>query len=172
MTDHWFIVHDLMAYEQHDDMICCKAKVVNGKRKRPMRTQFKKMDLGDTFVYYAAGSYAIVGTFRLTSFSKYFSDDVWPDVFVRKMEPYKMPPKGKYLDMKKLLFESDFEFEMFPEKEKWSLSLWGKTVKKISKNDFDKFLNNLQNEKYLVSMNDVRTPITVWQKSVGNKRAR
>jgi len=170
MTDHWFIVHDLMAYEQHDDMICCKARNVESKRKRPMRTQFKRMELGDTFVYYAAGSYTIVGIFRVISYSTYFSDDVWPDVFVRKMEPYKMPPKGKYLDIKKLLFESDYEFEMFPKKEKWSMPLWGKTVKKISKNDFDKFLDNLQNEKYLVSLDDVRIPVTMWQKSFGNKR--
>jgi len=170
MEDYWFVVHDLMAYNQHQDMICCKAKTMEFNRKRPMRMFFKKMQIGDQFVYYAAASYAIVGIFKIKSHAEYYSDSVWPDVFVRQIEPYIMPPKGKYLDIKKILFEDSNEFDIFPDKEKWSLSLWGKTVKKLSESDFDIFRRNIDNKKYLVSEDDVRVPITMWQKSVGNKK--
>ena len=112
-----------MAYKQHSDMICCKAREINFGKKRPVRALFKKMEMGDLFVYYAAGSYAIVGIFKVTSHSEHFSDHVWPDVFVRKIKPYKMPPKGRYLDMKKLLYESDNVFEIFQEKEKRSMCM-------------------------------------------------
>ena len=168
MTDHWFVVHDLMAYGQHSDMICCKS-TVGSSWKKPLRSLFKKMEIGDPLVYYAAGSYAIVGIFKIVSHSEYFSDDVWPDVFARKIKPHLMPPRKSYLDIKKLLFESEYEFDIFPDKDRWSLSLWGKTIKKLSKSDYDIFRKNIGNKKYLVSTDDVRVPITVWQKSVGNK---
>jgi len=169
MTDHWFVVHDLMAYGQHSDMICCKSRTVSSVWKRPKRVLFKKMELNDSFVYYAAASYAIIGIFKIVSHAEYFSDEVWPDVFVRRIKPYIMPPKGKYLDIKKLLFESEYEFDIFPDKDRWSLSLWGKTVKKLSRSDYGIFRKNIGNEKYLVSTDDVKVPVTAWQKSVGNK---
>ena len=170
MTDYWFVVHDLMAYRQHSDMICCKARTIDSNWKRPMRVFFKKMGLSDPFVYYAAGSYAIVGIFKIASHSEYFSDEVWPDVFVRRIKPYIMPPKGKFLDIKKLLFESEYEFDIFPDRDRWSLSLWGKTLKKLSRSDYDIFRKNIGNERYLVSTDDVKVPVTMWQKSVGNKK--
>jgi len=170
MTDCWFVIHDLMAYRQHSDMICCKSRTVGSNWKKPFRSLFKKMEIGDPLVYYAAGSYAIVGIFKIVSHSEYFSDDVWPDVFARKIKPHLMPPRGSYLDMKKLLFKSNYQFDMFPEKEKWSMPLWGKTVKKLSKSDYGIFVKNIDVKKFLVTQNKVKIPVTFWQKSVGNKR--
>jgi len=169
MTDYWFVVHDLMAYGQHADLICCKARTIDSQRKKPLMPSFKKMGLGDQIVYYAAGSFAVIGIFKITSHSEYFSDDVWPDVFVRRIVPIVMPPKGKYMHLKKLLFESDYDFDIFPNKEQWHTGLRGKTLRKITKLDFDKFRKNMRNEKFLVSEDEVKIPVTVWQKSIGNE---
>lgn len=172
MVDFWFVVHDLMAYSQHGDMICCKeSRNDSTRRRKPRQILFKKMKSGDKMVYYAAGSYAVVGIFEIVSDMEYFSDDRWKNVFVRKIRPFKMPPKNHYMHIKKLLFDSDYKFDIFPNKELWHTALRGKTVKHLSITDFDIFLRNIDNEKYLVNKKDTKVPVTVWQRDMGNRQS-
>lgn len=169
MVNYWFIVHDLMAYSQHKDMICCKS--INSdykKMRKPRQRMFKKINVGDKIVYYAAGSYAVVGIFEITSDMEFFSDDVWEKVFVHQIKPFKMPLQDHYLHIKKLLFDSDHTFDIFPNKELWHTALRGKTVKSLSPTDYEVFLNNLNEKKYLVNKKDTKVPVTVWQRSMGH----
>ena len=165
MTNYWFVIHDIMAYQQHNDMICCKARSTESKIRRPRMPSFKKMELGDEILYYAAGSYVFIGIFKVTSHSEYFSDELWEDVFVRKIEPLIMPPRGKYPHIKKILFESDYKFDIFPIPDLWHATLRGKTLRKISKSDFEKFSQCFDNKKFLVTEDEIKIPITVWQKN-------
>jgi len=132
---------------------------------------FKKINVGDKIVYYAAGSYAIVGIFEITSGMEFFSDDVWNKVFTYKIKPFKMPMTGHYLHIKKLLFDSDYEFDMFPNKHLWHTALRGKTMKSLSPPDYEIFLNSLDNQKYLIRKEDTKVPVTVWQRKMGHHQS-
>ena len=119
---------------------------------------FRKIRKGDKIVYYAAGSYVILGIFTVKSDMEYYSDKIWPNVFVRKIEPDLLPPKGKYLHIKKLLFESNYTFDVFPNKRLWHTALRGKTLKRLTKADYDKFGRNLSESRFLVSRDKTRRP--------------
>ena len=99
------------------------------------------------------------------------SDEMWPSVFVRQIEPDLLPPKGKYLHIKKLLFESNYEFDIFPNKRLWHTALRGKTLKNITKSDYDKFRRNLNESRFLVRRNEIKIPVTAWQRSQGHNEA-
>ena len=172
MTSYYFVVHDMMAYFQHGDMICCKIRPeTEPKQLKPKQPMFRKIRKGDKIVYYAAGSYVILGIFIVRSDMEYYSDVMWPSVFVRQIEPDLLPPKGEYLHIKKLLFESNYRFDIFPNKRLWHTALRGKTLKNITKLDYDKFRRNLNESRFLVRRNEIKIPVTTWQRSQGHNEA-
>ncbi len=172
MVSYYFVIHDMMAHFQHGDMICCKIHPeTEPKQLKPKQQMFRKIRRGDKIVYYAAGSYVILGLFTVKSDMEYYSDDMWPSVFVRKIEPDLLPPKGKYLHIKKILFESNYRFDVFPDKRLWHTALRGKTLKRLTKADYDKFGRNLSESRFLVSRDEIRIPVTAWQRSQGHHQA-
>ena len=172
MVSYYFLVHDMMVYFQHGDMICCKiATETEPKQLKPRQLMFRKIRKGDKIVYYAAGSYVILGIFTVKSDMEYYSDKIWPNVFVRKIEPGLLPPKGKYLHIKKLLFESNYTFDVFPNKRLWHTALRGKTLKSLTEADYERFRRSLSESRFLVRKNEIKIPVTTWQRSQGHKQA-
>ncbi|MBW2995174.1 hypothetical protein KY312_02390, partial [Candidatus Woesearchaeota archaeon] len=61
----WFVIHDLLAYSQHKDMIGNVVKTTGVKQ--PKSAAFSNIEKGDTIVYYAAKDYVVVGIFQVIS---------------------------------------------------------------------------------------------------------
>ncbi|MGH9910348.1 MAG: EVE domain-containing protein [Nitrososphaerales archaeon] len=166
MSTFWFVIHDLMSFAQHKDMIACKvSNDSTPNRKKPKQPMFRKIRPGDKVVYYATGSYVIVGIFEIVSNMEFFSSNTWKNVFIYKIKPFKMPPSETHLDMKKILFDSNFKFDLFPSKSIWHTAFRGKTVRLLSQSDYEIFLRNINNEKYLISKIDTKMPTRVWHSS-------
>ena len=97
----WFVVHDLLAYSQHQDMI---GNVVRTSGvKQPKSNLFAEISKGDLIVYYATKDYVVVGIFKVVSDMEYLPDDPnWKEIMVYRIKPVELPPLGNYLDFKKL----------------------------------------------------------------------
>lgn len=59
--NRWFVVHDLLAYSQHEDMIGNVVKAPG--LKQPKYPAFAEIQKGDHIVYYATQDSVIVGIF-------------------------------------------------------------------------------------------------------------
>jgi len=98
--NHWFVVHDLKAYEQHHDLIGCKVR--QSGVQEPKFSQFGEIRKGDKVVYYATGNHVIVGIFDVVSDMVYLSDDsYWKEMMVYRIKPTEMPAENYYVDFNK-----------------------------------------------------------------------
>jgi len=168
--NYWFIIHDLLAYEQHSDMIGCTVR--SPGEKKPKFSQFAEIRIGDKIVYYATKDYVIVGLFDVVSDMGYVaSDQAWGEDVVYKIRPFRLPPEGYYLDFKQLLKKESFQLSIFPDKKKWAMYLQGKTCRPLSKEDFDLIADNLNNEELLKDRTEIVVRPTTWHKRLERKKA-
>ena len=168
LLNKWFVVHDLLAYQQHPDLIsniAMKTRVMKPKFKN-----FGKIQQGDLIAYYATKDNIIVGVFKVTSEIYYLHQDpYWGDVMVFDIEPFKMPPKGKYLDFKKVVTDPDAHFDIFPAKNRWGTYIQGKTCLSLSEMDYSIIENAFSQEKFMRDINKIKISPTRWHKKYGKK---
>jgi len=158
---YWFVVHDLMAYSQHNDMIGCRVKE-KGLRT-PKFAQFAEIQKGDKIVYYATRDKVVVGIFDVVSDMEYLANDpYWNEIIVFSIKPIDMPPEGYYLDFKKFIDDENVQLSLFPKKKIWARYLQGKTCRKLTQNDFEKMRSYLQKSNYLVETKMLKLKKTRW----------
>ncbi len=156
----WLIIHNLVAYEQHGDLIGCRIK--RSGRHKPRSKNFAEIAIGDKVVYYAARSKVIVGVFITTSKMRFFPE--WNAMVIEVM-PNKMPRKDYYVDFRKALFaEQDSQFDLFPIKERWYGYLQGQTIRKLTEHDFQIICSYLDKKEYLIDKKELSIKGTQWNR--------
>ena len=164
--NRWFVVHDLLAYKQHPDMI---GNVVRKSGvPKPKFSKFDEIQKGDLVVYYATRDMVVVGIFEVVSDIEYLpSDPDWKEIMVYKIRPVELPVLGNYLDFKKLIADSTVQFDMFPKKKSWGTYLQGKTCKLLTERDFLLIKDVLSKSEYLKSISEVEVKATRWHRKYG-----
>ena len=160
----WFVIHDLLSYNQHKDLIgnIVKAQGV----EQPRSFAFSNIKKGDIVVYYASKDYVITGIFEVTSNLEYSEDDPqWQEVMIYKIKPLEMPPEGKYLDFKKLVKDVKIKFDLFPDKSIWGSYLHGKTCILLTDRDYLTIKNTFLNKAYLKRIEDITVTATKGHKN-------
>ena len=161
--NYWFIVHDLKAYGQHNDMIGCRVKQPGVHE--PWFRQFAEIKKGDRVIYYATKNNVVVGIFDIVSDIKYLANDShWNEIMVYTIKPAEMPPDGYYLDFKKALLNKTARFDLFPKIEKWYAYLQGKTCRKLTDRDYLIIKDYLKKPEYLIKIGEVKVKETKWHK--------
>jgi hypothetical protein len=162
--NYWFIVHDLKAYEQHNDMIGCRVKQAG--IPEPWFRQFAEIKKGDKVVYYTTKNNVVVGIFDVASDITYLPNDPhWGEIIVYKIKPAEMPIEGFYLDFKKtLITDKAVKFDLFPKKGKWYTYLQGKTCRKLTEHDYLIIKEYMKIPEYLVKKGEVEVKETKWHK--------
>ena len=165
---YWFIVHDLLAYSQHSDMIGNVVKAPG--LKQPKFHSFCEIQKGDIVVYYATKDYVIPGIFEITTDMEYLdNDEHWKEIMVYRITPIVTPPPGKYLSLKKLIKDPKVTFDMFPNKKKWGGPLQGKTCTLLTEKDYLVIKNAMSNPAYLKNINEIKVTSTKWHEEHGKK---
>jgi len=156
---YWFVIHDLLAYRQHQYMIGNKVKAP--RMKWPKSPSFADIGKGDLIVYYATRDYVVVGVFEAVSEMEYLSDDPhWKEIMVYRIRPVELPPLGNYLDFKKLVKDPDVSFDMFPKNRNWGRYLQGKTCKLLTEKDYLTIKKAFSQKKYLKNIEKVKVKPT------------
>lgn len=147
----WLIVHDLVAYKQHPDMI--------GKSSRLASQKFEEIKKGDQIVYYARKDMVVTGIFEVISErTQVENDPYWNDypygksMTIYKIKPVAMPLKGYYLDFKKLVMDPSVRLDTFPRESRWGGYIQGRTCISLTDRDLLTIRNALSNMNYLKSM--------------------
>lgn len=164
----WFVIHDLLAYNQHKDLIgnVVKAQGV----KQPKSSAFSNIRKGDIVVYYASKDYVITGIFEVTSDLEYReADPQWKEIMIYKIKSLEMPPEGKFLDFKKLVKDAKTKFDLFPDKSMWGNYLQGKTCVLLTDKDYLTIKNVLSDSLYLKKVEDIKIVPTKWHKKQSPK---
>ncbi|MFC1487918.1 hypothetical protein ACFLRN_09575 [Thermoproteota archaeon] len=135
---------------------------------KPKYKKFGKIGKGDLIVYYATKDSLVVGIFKVVSRMLYLhQDSYWGNVMVYKIEPYKMPPQGKYLDFKKLVNEPKVHFKLFPVKKRWGSYIQGKTCILLSEMDYNIIENSFSKESLMKNIDEVKISTTRWHDKYG-----
>jgi len=159
--NYWFIIHDLLAYSQHKDMIGNIVKTTGVKQ--PKYSLFAEIEKGDLIVYYATKDYVVTGIFEVVSDIEYLPNDpYWKEIMVYKIKPILTPPPAKYLNFKKLVKESKVNFDLIPNKKQWGIYLQGKTCILLTESDYLTIKNALSNSTYLKSIDKIKVIPTKW----------
>jgi len=165
---YWFVIHDLLAYSQHKDMVGNIVKATG--IKQPKFSMFGDIKEGDLVVYYATKDYVVTGIFLVISDIEYLPNDpYWKEIMVYKMKPVATPPPGKYLNFKKLVKDPKVNLEMIPNKKRWGIYLQGKTCILLTISDYRTILNSLSNTDYLKSIDKIKIAPTRWHVEHGKK---
>ena len=166
--NNWFVVHDLLAYSQHVDMIGNVVKKAGVPQ--PKFSTFGEIKKGDLVVYYATVQYVVVGIFEVVSDMIHLvNDEYWKEEMVFKIKPYEMPSVGNYLDFKKLVKDPGITFDVFPDKKRWGTYLQGKTCKLLTGKDYSIIKSALSKNKYLKSIHETKATVTKWHRKYGKK---
>ena len=86
---------------------------------------------------------------------------------VFKIEPFKLPVNGQYLDFKKLVTTPGIYFDTFPEKTHWGKYLQGRTCVLLSAKDYFTIEKAISQEKYMKSREQVNITATRWHEKYG-----
>ena len=169
--NRWFVVHDLLAYSQHPDMI---GNVVEAPGMRqPKFSAFAEIEKGDRVVYYATQDCVVVGIFEVVSDIEYLPHDRhWKEIMIYRIKPVQSPPPGNYLDLRKLIKDPNVDFDMFPKKTSWGVYLQGQTCKLLTEKDYLTLKDSLSRSKYLKSTQGIKIRPTRWQREHGKKVAK
>jgi hypothetical protein len=144
----WFVVHSLLSFSQHSDMIGNAFK--DQGTRQPKSASFACIKKGDNIVYYASRASVITGVFRVSSGSEILADDLyWRNMIIFRIKPYKTPPKGYFLNFRKLVLDKNVKFDLFPKKAVWGSYLIGKSFLALGESDYQAIINALDNSKYL-----------------------
>lgn len=148
---NWLIIHNLLSYNQHSNMIGCRLRE-HGIPK-PRFSQFADIKKGDRIVYYATKDMVVVGIFKVVSSIKYIPDDpFWKEIMIFEIDPFSMPPEGYYLDFKKFVLNRKVQLDLFPNKERWASYLQGRTCRPLTEKDFKNIRRALSDKKYLIKV--------------------
>jgi len=172
-TDYWLILHDLLAYEQHSDMICNFIRENSRSRwRKPESVLFSKIRKGDQIVYYITKHSLVLGIFEVVSDMFWpEKDEHWSNVAAFRIKPLTLPPQGCFFDFKKLVRNRQVTFDMFPKKEIWYNYLQGQTAKRITQRDFRQIERHLNDPKYLVPQKTYAITKTEWHQELAEKIA-
>jgi len=165
----YLVLHDLMAYRQHPDLICnFLNRQAKTKWKKPVSRLFGKIRRGDRIVYYATNDSLVIGIFQIASDILYIENDQhWgSDVAAFRIEPFKLPPNGYFLDFKALMRETRARFDMFPKREIWYSYLQGHSTKRMTSNDFRIVGKSLDQGRYLVPQERFVPADTDWHRKL------
>jgi len=169
--NRWFVVHDLLAYSQHPDMIGNVVKAPGVRQ--PKFSTFAEIEKGDRIVYYATRDCVIVGIFEVVSGIEYLPNDKhWKEIMIYRIEPIQSPPPGNYLDLRKLIKDPNVDFDMFPKKTSWGVYLQGQTCKLLTERDSLTLKDGLSRSEYLKSTQAIKIRPTRWQREYGKKVAK
>lgn len=164
--NRWFVVHDLLAFEQHPDMIGNVVRKTG--TAKPKFFKFGQIQKGDLIVYYATEDMVIVGIFQVVSAIQHIRrDPYWGEMMVFKIDPFELPPNGNYLDFKKLVTTPGIYFDMFPEKAHWGNYLQGKTCVSLSDKDYSTIEEAISQEEYMKSREQTIIKATRWHDKYG-----
>jgi len=170
-TGRWFVLHDLLAYEQHPDMICNRLRQDDSSRsKRTTSVLFRRIRRGDKVVYYATGVSLVVGIFQVVS-DRFMieGDPYWgSDVTAFRIEPWRLPPNGCFLDFKALVTSGAAHFDMIPKREIWHSFMRGHTTKILTVHDFRLIEKNLGNAGFLVQSGRFKATKTNWHRKMSS----
>jgi len=164
--NYWFVVHDLLAYSQHPDMI---GNVTRKSRvPKPKFSRFSKIQKGDLVVYYATKDMVVVGIFEVVSNMEYLPNDpYWKEMMVYKIKPIELPVPGNYLDFKKVVIDPIVQLDMFPNKKSWGRYLQGQTCKLLTKKDYSLIKDYLSRTEYFKSIEEIEVKDTRWHEKYG-----
>ena len=145
---YWWIIQSLESYNQHPDLIGCSLKEGTGRLTHPKFQEIKK---GDFVVYYATGDKVLVGIFEVVSNMEMLrADEYWGDDAIFRLKPSIMPTESFFFAWRKLLFDPEVTFDLFPDKEKWQYRVWKHYIHPLSAKDFDTIKNAISSRKYEV----------------------
>ena len=166
--NRWFVVHDLLAYSQHSDMIGNAVKKPGVEE--PRFSKFAEIQKGDLVVYYTTRDYVVVGIFQVVSDMEYLLNDPhWKEIMVYKIRPVELPVPGNYLDFKKLIADPAVQFDMFPKKKKWGRYFQGQTCKLLTQKDYLLIKDALSENRYLKSIEEIEVKSTKWHIKHGKR---
>ena len=166
--NRWFVIHNLLAYSQHSDMIGNVVKKPGVKE--PRFSKFAEIKKGDLVVYYATRDYVVVGIFQVVSDIEYLPNDQhWKEIMVYKIRPVELPVPGNYLDFKKLVADPTVRFHVFPRRKHWGNYLMGKTCMLLTERDYLIIKDALSENKYLKSIEEIEVKATTWHRKYGKR---
>jgi hypothetical protein len=145
---YWLVIHNLVAYNQHNDLIGCMAKKKDARL--PKFPKFAQIHKGDQIVYYAIGDKVVIGIFNVVSEMQHLEDDTyWRGFFVYKIHPLHMPPEGHYLNFKRFVADKNIKLDLFPKKQIWARYLQGRTCRRLTSHDFEIIKTHLNDRGFL-----------------------
>lgn len=164
---NWFIIQSLESYSQHPDWIGCELKENSNE---PIHKQFKTIKKGDRVVYYATGDKVVVGVFLVVSnrMEVIHGDKYWLDpVGIFRLKPESMPPDGRYLDFKRLLFTDKITFQLFPDKDRWRYVVWNHYIYQLSASDLALIRRALTDSQFLTKVDFQESEVKVLANRLG-----
>jgi len=165
----WFVIHDLLAYRQHSDMIANRVKAPG--TQKPKSAAFAEIRRGDPIVYYATKDYVVVGIFQVVSDIEYLkNDEYWKEIMVYKIKPLGLPPGGYFLDFKKFVTHPAVTLDLFPEKQNWGKYLQGKTCAVLSDKDYSMIESAISQDEYLKRIDEIKVADTRWHKKYAGSK--
>ena len=143
---YWWIIQSLEAYGQHPDLIGCGLKEGTD---RPTHGKFSEIRKGDFVAYYATGDKVLVGVFEVVSnMEPLVNDEHWHNHAVFRLRPAVMPTEGNFVDWKKLLFDPKSSFDLFPNKERWTYTIWNHYIYELTPKDFETMRTAISSHRY------------------------
>ena len=157
---YWWIIQSLESYDQHPDLIGCGLKE---DTNIPVHRDFARIKKDDFIVYYATGNKVLIGIFKVVSdMDMLQNDEYWHDDAIYRIKPAFMPTEGFFVDWKKLLFNRDVSFELFPDKERWQYKIWKHYIHPLTIRDYETVKNAILSRKY-------EMPIELEEKTISER---
>jgi len=154
--NRWFIIHDLLAYRQHSDIV--GNPVRRPGENKPKFARFEAIRKGDLAVYYAKRDMVVLGIFKIVSEIGYMPNDpYWEEVVFYKIKPVILPPSGKVLDFKKLVTSHGVHFEAIPRSERWGSYLQGRACILLTEGDYKIIESAVSRAEFLKRTPDTMT---------------
>lgn len=155
--NRWLVVHNLLAYKQHPDLIGNKVKEQG--TPEPAFLKFNEIKKGDQIAYYTTKDMVMVGIFEVKSDKAHLQNDLlWKEMVVFSIAPVDVPPAGYYLDLKKLLSDPSIKLDAFPQKERWGSYIQGRACIPLTERDFQTIKKAMANKEYLKRINLEQNP--------------
>lgn len=128
---YYLVIHDVYSFQQHDNWI--------GKKSKIITPDFKRLSRRDGLVYYCKGDQVITGTFRIKSSPRIVdNDEHWRGAhIVVSIEPVTKANPPFFVPMSQMLKELPEPLSRFPERKLIGITLRGRTLVEITSDDFN-----------------------------------
>lgn len=114
-------------------------------------------------MYYATGDKALLGIFEVVSEMGILNNDPeWGNIAIYRIRPAIMPTTGCFLDWKRLLFDPEVSFDLFPNKDRWPYKIWNRYIHLLSERDYETIKKAILSHKY-------ETKIEVEEKTISDR---